>query len=200
MDMQRNKLRPKIFLYAGLLLLLCGCARAAEVSVPEISTAASSPAPSTTVSPTASPTIEPTLTKTPLSTSKPKPTASPTFLPPSPLLPASLYFLSPDDNGIDQVWRIEMNGGISHPVTAVSESVTSYDVSKWDGSLAYIMGNDLYVLRLGTEVPELILDGEEIDPAEEWGKQVNKKIFTPLWSYDGKELAFSHQWSSGIKL
>jgi hypothetical protein len=189
--MQFNQLRPRIFLYTGLLLLLCGCTRAVEVFAPEISTAASSPAPSITASPTASATIEPTLTKTPLPTSKPKPTATPTFLPPSPLLPAPLYFLSPDDNGIDQVWRIEMDGGISHPVTAVSESVTGYDVSKWDGSLAYIMGNDLYVLRPGTEVPELILDGEEIDPAEEWEKQVNKSIFTPLWSNDGKELAFS---------
>jgi hypothetical protein len=189
--MQLNKLRPRIFLYAGLLLLLCGCAREAEVSVPEITTTAPISAPSTTVSPTASPTIEPTLSRTPLPTSKPKPTTTPTYIPPSPLLPAPLYFLSPDGNGIDQVWRIEMNGGISHPVTAVSESVTGYDVSKWDGSLAYIMGNDLYVLRPGIEVPELKLDGEEIDPAEEWEKQVNKSIFTPLWSHDGKELAFS---------
>jgi hypothetical protein len=113
-------------------------------------------------------------------------------------LPAPLYFLSPY-NGIQQIWRMERNNGIARPVTnsiqdigALNRDIDAYDVSRHDGSLAYVSENNLYVLRPGTEVPELILDGEEIDPAEEWGKQVNNKIFAPLWSYDGKELAFSH--------
>lgn len=120
------------------------------------------------------------------------------WLPPGVQLPAPLYFLSPY-NDIQQIWRMERNNGIARPVTnskqdigALLKDTGAYDVSRRDGSLAYVSGNNLYVLRPDSTGPELIYTGEELDPEEEWGIQVGKMVHTPLWSRDGKELAFSH--------
>jgi hypothetical protein len=192
--MHLNRLWHKGVLRMGfclILLVLCGCAQAVQVVEPPEDTLTPSPLPSITASRTASLTPEPTSTLTPRPTRTPQPTATQRVRLPLPLLPAPLYFISADRNGIDQVWRMEMHGGLSNPVTRLSEDVTDYDVSKYDGALAFVSGNDLYMIRQGTSIPELVYKGEELDPEEEWGLQVSKMVYNPLWSHDGKELAFS---------
>jgi dipeptidyl aminopeptidase/acylaminoacyl peptidase len=197
--MHLNRLWHKGVLRIGfslILLVLCGCvSRAAE---PPEDTLTPSPLPSITASTTASITPEPTPTSTPISTRTPQPTATQKLSLPVPLLPAPLYFIS-SHNGIQQIWRMERNNGIARPVTnskqdivALKKDIGAYDVSRRDGSLAYVSDNKLYVLRPDSTGPELIYTGEELDPEEEWGIQVGKKVSSPLWSRDGKELAFSH--------
>ena len=118
------------------------------------------------------------VTSTPTVTATPEP----------PLLPAPMYFLS-DRSGTTQIWRIEMNGGLAHPVTQSQVEVTEYDISPRDGSLAYVTGNDLYIARPDGSQAQKIIAGEAINEGS--NDAATKQIHSVLWSPDGTRLAFS---------
>jgi Tol biopolymer transport system component len=120
----------------------------------------------------------------PVMTDEPKTVSAPAAT----LLPAPLYFLS-EETGSPQIWRIEMNGGFAHAVTDLPAPVYGFDISPLDGRLAYVSGNDLYIADPDGSNPRMVVDGENIDPA--LGYDAAKTLGMPLWSPDGKELAYS---------
>ena len=81
-----------------------------------------------------------TPTPRPTSTAKPTPTPSPNAVPisnqPS-LLPRPVYFLRPDSFGLDQVFRLEVDGATLSQLTTMASPILDFDVSS-DGDLAFI--------------------------------------------------------------
>jgi hypothetical protein len=172
-----------ILLLTVLALLLAACQPQAQpLSGPDPSAVAASVeaffAETPTLPTVAAPTPEPVMTDEPKTVSAPA----------APLLPAPLYFLS-DVTGSWQIWRIEMNGGYAHQVTDLPASVYGFDISPVDGRLAYVSGNDLYVADPDGSNPQMVVNGEDVDPS--LGHDAARTIGMPLWSPDGKELAYS---------
>ena len=59
------------------------------------------------------------------------------------LLPRSLYFLGNDNQAVSQIYRMERDGVTKTQITFEPTSVSDYDVSAADGSLAYEVDNQL---------------------------------------------------------
>ncbi len=155
------------------------------------------PAPSDTPVPVAIATQAPSATDAPTMTASPEPTATATATPTPPLLPAPVYFQS-SQGGARQVWRIEMNGGFAHPVTALPAGVDGYDVNPIDGRLAFVSNNDLYVAQADGSSAQMIIDGEPIQEGQPGSQDL--RIGAPVWSPDGGSIAFSRSGLNVITL
>ena len=59
-------------------------------------------------------------------------------------LPHTVYFLSNNTENIFQIWRLESYNYTSYQVTYESTDILDYTVSPVDGSVAYVIGNQLY--------------------------------------------------------
>jgi dipeptidyl aminopeptidase/acylaminoacyl peptidase len=93
-----------------------------------------------------------------------------------PLLPRRLYFLGNDNQSISQVYRLERDGRTKTQLTFEPASVEDYDISPADGSIVYVMNNQLLWVNA---------DGSNRRVFAEQGTQ-------PVFSLDGKRLAFAH--------
>lgn len=113
------------------------------------------------------------------------PQPSPTPLPP--LLPAPLYMLVGPDEG-QQIWRVEMNGGLEHAVTALPQGVTDFDVSPIDGRLVYVSANQLFLSQPDGSSPLLLVSGEY--PLEGYDTDMTLAIYRPVFSPDGSQIAY----------
>lgn len=121
----------------------------------------------------------------------PEPPASPNIPPngasaaPDELLPRSLYFLSGDDAGLAQVFRIGRDGATKSQLTSEPVDVTDYEVSMADGSIAYVADNRLLLVNVDGRDRRVLADG---GPRESsfW-------ITSPVFSPDGRTLAFGHR-------
>lgn len=76
-------------------------------------------------------------------------------------LPDALYFLS-DETGAFQVWRLAADGIARTQLTNTPQNINAYAVSTYDGTLAYIIGNQIY-LRHPDGTESLLIDGSEAD-------------------------------------
>ncbi len=182
-----QSIRLLILIPALVVLALSSCAPKALAPVPTQTSAlaAATQAPSATV--------QPSRTATPVPTASASATASP----PAPVLPAPLYFLSPQD-GVQQVWRVEMNAGFAHPITAQPAGVTGYDINPVDGRLVFISDNDLYLCEADGSHAQMIVDGEPIQTGQPNSQDL--RISEPIWSPDGKEIAFARNGLNVISL
>lgn len=91
------------------------------------------------------------------------------------LLPHNLYFLSSDNQAITQLYRLERDGRSKTQLTSETESVTDYDVSPVDGSLAYVVGNQFVLSNADGSNRRVLVEGG------------NSPVFSP----DGQTLAYA---------
>src|SRR5512143_598278 len=118
----------------------------------------------------------------------PLPTQPPSASPTPSLLPHSVYYLNNDKAGLLQVFRLEQDGKTLRQVTFEPAPVDSYDVSPVDGSVAYGSNNQLYVVDANGAGRKLLVDGGPVDD----NNRFTNSVGVPVWSPDGKTIAFSH--------
>ncbi len=98
------------------------------------------------------------------------------------LASAPLVFLSKDDQGISQIFRMERDGKTSTQLTFESANVSDYDVSMVDGRIAYEV-NDQLVLADGDGSNRRLLVEGKSDPGV-------PESYHPAFSPDGQTLAY----------
>jgi hypothetical protein len=121
-------------------------------------------------------------TPAPSDTPAPLPTAVPD------MLPHALYFINRDGGGLWQIFRLEADGRSLHQITFEPLNVDVYDVSPSDGRVAYVTNNQLYLVDAAGAGRRLLIDGGPVDDNSRWTNSVG----SPVWSPDGRTLAFSH--------
>jgi dipeptidyl aminopeptidase/acylaminoacyl peptidase len=104
-------------------------------------------------------------------------------------LPQTLYYLAPDPAGLTQVFRLETDGTTQRQVTSESESVSDYDVSPVDGSVAYMVDNQLLYINADESERRLLVDGGTVDPNNPFISTVS----SPVFSLDGQTLAYGYK-------
>jgi len=114
--------------------------------------------------------------------------SSPTPEPVDSLLPHSLYYLNNGSGGTMQIFRMEKDGKTVHQVTSEPSEVGAYDVSPVDGRVAYIANNQLIVINLDGSTRTVLIDGGATDP----NNPIVDSVGSPVWSRDGRTIAYSH--------
>ncbi len=104
------------------------------------------------------------------------------------LLPHSLYFLANDNAGLVQVFRLEKDGSTHRQVTSEPVSVGNYHVSPTDGSVAYVVNNQIVLVNADGTNRRLLVDGGAVDENNPFVNGISNLIFSP----DGKTLAYGH--------
>src|SRR5688572_26912601 len=105
------------------------------------------------------------------------------------LLPHTLYFLGTDNAGLTQVFRIERDGKTQKQLTFEPESVKDYDVSLADGSVAYVVGNQLLLVNADGSDRRLIVEGGAVDENNPFLNMLNSPVFSP----NGQTLAYGYR-------
>lgn len=105
------------------------------------------------------------------------------------LLPHTFYFLGTDNAGLTQVFRIERDGKTQKQLTFEPESVKDYDVSLADGSVAYVVGNQLLLVNADGSDRRLIVEGGAVDENNPFLNMLNSPVFSP----DGQTLAYGYR-------
>lgn len=121
-------------------------------------------------------------TPLPSATAIPQPTAVPD------VLPHNLYFLNRDPNGVLQIFRLGRDSHSLQQITFEPLDVGAYDVSPADGRVAYITNNQMYLVDEAGAGRQLLIDGGPVDDNNRWTNSVG----APVWSPDGRTLAYSH--------
>ena len=105
------------------------------------------------------------------------------------LLPHSLYFLAADSTGQTQVFRLDQDGRTRKQVTSEPVSVGNYGVSPVDGSVAYVVNNQLVLVNADGSNRRLLVDGGVVDENNAFVNRISNLVFSP----DGQTLAYGHQ-------
>jgi hypothetical protein len=161
--------------------------------LPFIASACSGGGP-TSISP-AQPSATPISYPNPIQSSPTTPQATPEAVISTPifgLLPHSIYFLDDMGGGNSQVWRLSRDAATLTQITFASSPVTDFAVSPLNGAMAYIAGNQLFYAPVANGRHTLLLDGG-IQSGGSSTQPVNSsqpRISSPIWSPDGKSLAF----------
>ena len=103
---------------------------------------------------------------------------------PASLLPHSLYFLGNDNQAVSQIYRMERDGVTKTQLTFEPTSVSDYDVSPVDGSLAYEVDNQLVLAHADGSNRRVLVEGNP-DPNI-------RAFYNPVFSPDGQTLAFAY--------
>lgn len=109
------------------------------------------------------------------------------------LLPRSFYYLGSDNAGLIQVFRIETDGVTRRQITSEPVGVNEYDVSRVDGSVAYVANNQLLLIDADGSNRRIIADGGDVDPNNPFINTISSPVFSP----DGQTLAYGHR---GLRL
>lgn len=105
------------------------------------------------------------------------------------LLPHTFYYLGTDSAGLTQVFRIERDGTTQHQITSEPVSVSDYDVSLTDGSVAYVANNQLLWINADSSNRRVIVDAGAVDPNNPFISNISSPVFSP----DGQTLAYGHK-------
>ncbi|RPJ29074.1 MAG: hypothetical protein EHM33_02340 [Chloroflexi bacterium] len=108
---------------------------------------------------------------------------------PTTSLPRTFYYLAPDSAGLTQVFRIESDGTTRHQITSESVSVSDYDVSLVDGSVAYVANNQLLYSNADGSERRVLVDGDDVDP----NNPFISTISSPVFSSDAQTLAYGYK-------
>ena len=104
------------------------------------------------------------------------------------LLPHSLYSLGTNSAGLTQVFRIERDGTTKSQVTSETVNVLGFGVSPVDGSVSYIIENQLLLVNADGSGRRLLVEGEPIDENNPFVNRISNPVFSP----NGETLAYSH--------
>lgn len=117
-------------------------------------------------------------TETPIATVMPTPEVEG-------VLPAPLYFIAAAD---EQLWRVERDGQTLTQITHEGESLKDFDVSLFDGALAYVVGNDLVRTDANGNARTVLVSGPALPGADT--DLITSAIRHPHWSPDGQWVAY----------
>jgi Tol biopolymer transport system component len=104
-------------------------------------------------------------------------------------LPRSLYYLGTDSAGLTQVFRIDRDGTTKHQITSETTNVGNYDVSPVDGSVAYVVNNQLLLINSDGSGRRVLVDAGPIDENAAFLNNISNPVFSP----NGQTLAYGHQ-------
>ena len=104
-------------------------------------------------------------------------------------LPHTFHYLAPDSAGVLQVFRIEKDGTTQRQMTSETVSITDYDVSLAEGSIAYVANNQLLMLNGDGSNRRMLVDGGTMDPNNPFMTNISSPVFSP----DGQTLAYGYQ-------
>lgn len=186
-----KRLQPFIvFLILGIVVLACA------LPIP-------APVPGPTAGATATPPFSPGQVGTAVAmtlTAAVPADGNPTATSPSPstpggttLLQRSFYYLGIDSAGLTQVFRIEQDGVTQRQITSEPVTVNDYDVSRVDGSVAYVANNQLLLINADGSNRRMLVDGGPVDPNNPFLNTIDSPVFSP----DGQTLAYGYQ---GLRL
>jgi hypothetical protein len=184
-----NRFRPFVaFLILAIVILAC------DLPIPSVPIPTSGGTPTPPFSPEQLGTAV-ALTLTAAVPGGVDPTATgPGFVTPTGIsLPRSLYYLGTDSAGLLQVFRIETDGMTHQQVTSEPVTVNDYDVSRIDGSVAYVANNQLLLVNADGSNRRLLVDGGPVDPNNPFISTISSPVFSP----DGQTLAYGYQ---GLRL
>ena len=105
------------------------------------------------------------------------------------LLPHTFYYLGTDSAGLIQVFRVERDGVTQRQLTSEPVSVNDYDVSRLDGSVAYVANNQLLMVNADGSNRRMLVDGGPVDPNNPFINTVD----SPVFSSDGQTLAYGNK-------
>jgi hypothetical protein len=105
------------------------------------------------------------------------------------LLPHSLYYLGTDRAGLTQVFRLERDGTTMSQVTSEPVNVLTFGVSPVDGSLAYVIENQLLLVNGDGSDRRVLVEGEALDVNNPFVNRISNPVFSP----NGETLAYSHK-------
>jgi Tol biopolymer transport system component len=105
------------------------------------------------------------------------------------LLPHSLYYLGADSAGLTQVFRIERDGTTRNQVTSETANVLDYGVSPVDGSVAYVIENQLLLVNGDGSDRRVLFEGEAVDENNPFVNRISSPVFSP----SGQTLAYSYR-------
>ncbi len=108
---------------------------------------------------------------------------------PAPRLPRTFYYLAPDSRLLTQVFRLERDGTTRRQVTSEAGNVSDYDVSPVDGSVAYVVNNQLLYAQADGSGRRVLVDGGARDPNNPFLNNVS----SPVFSLDGQTLAYGYK-------
>ena len=105
------------------------------------------------------------------------------------LLPHTLYFLGTDASGLTQVFRLERDGKTQKQVTSEGVNVGNYGVSPVDGSVAYVVNNQLLLINADGSNRRLLVDGGAVDENNPFLNNITNPVFSP----NGQTLAYGYK-------
>ena len=108
---------------------------------------------------------------------------------PAGVLPHSLYFTNNDSAGFAQVFRLEADGKTLTQITREPAAVGSYDVSRVDGSVAYVSNNQLLLVDADGSGRRVLVDGGTLDALNPFVNAVSKPVFSP----NGETIAYGYK-------
>lgn len=108
---------------------------------------------------------------------------------PSSLLPRPMYYLANDAAQIAQVFRLERDGRTTAQLTFEPSNVEDFDVSPADGSIAFVVNNQLFLANADGSNRRLAFDGGAVDENNPFLTKISSPVFSP----NGQTVAFGHQ-------
>jgi len=106
---------------------------------------------------------------------------------PAVLLPHTLYYSGADGTGLTQIFRLERDGKTVTQITHEPAAVGRYDVSRMDGSVVYVVDNQLILINADGSNRRTLVDGGPLDP----NNPITNSLYRPVFSPDEQTIAYA---------
>jgi Tol biopolymer transport system component len=107
---------------------------------------------------------------------------------PEVLLPHNLYYSGADNVGVTQLFRLERDGKTVTQITHEPAAVGRYDVSRTDGSVVYVVNNQLILINGDGSDRRTLVDGGPLDS----NNPLATSLYRPVFSPDSQTIAYAH--------
>src|SRR5258706_74641 len=106
---------------------------------------------------------------------------------PDELLPHTLYYSGADSTGLTQIFRMERDGKTVRQITHETVAIGLYDLSLTDGSVTYIVNNQLLLINADGSDRRVLVDGGPVDSNNPNVNSLYGLVFSP----DGQTIAYA---------